>query len=105
MITPLMRLTSGTRLGPYEITAPLGAGGMGEVYQARDARHDRVVAIKVFSQEKSSPEGAERFFREIRIAAQLTHPHILPLIDSGESGSVLFFVRALEAEGKRRSGT
>lgn len=92
MITPLMRLTSGTRLGPYEITAPLGAGGMGEVYQARDARHDRVVAIKVFSQEKSSPEGAERFFREIRIAAQLTHPHILPLIDSGESGSVLFFV-------------
>jgi len=92
MITPLMRLTSGTLLGPYEITAPLGAGGMGEVYQARDARHDRVVAIKVFSHEKSSPEGAERFFREIRIAAQLTHPHILPLIDSGESGSVLFFV-------------
>jgi eukaryotic-like serine/threonine-protein kinase len=87
-----MPLTSGTRLGPYEITAPLGAGGMGEVYRARDVRHDRVVAIKVFSPEKSSSEGAERFFREIRIAAQLTHPHILPLIDSGESGSVLFFV-------------
>jgi serine/threonine protein kinase len=87
-----MRLTSGTRLGCYEITAPVGAGGMAEVYRARDARHDRVVAIKVFSHEKSSPEGVERFFREIRIAAQLTHPHILPLIDSGESGGVLFFV-------------
>ena len=87
-----MQLTSGTRLGSYEIAAPLGAGGMGEVYRARDARHDRVVAIKVFPHVKSSPEGAERFLREIRIAAQLTHPHILPLIDSGESGSVLFFV-------------
>jgi pimeloyl-ACP methyl ester carboxylesterase len=87
-----MRLTPGTRLGSYEITVLLGAGGMAEVYRARDARHDRAVAIKVFSHEKSSPEGIERFFREIRIAAQLTHPHILPLIDSGESGSVLFFV-------------
>ena len=87
-----MGLASGTRLGSYEITAPLGVGGMAEVYLARDARHDRVVAVKVFSHEKSSPGGVERFFREIRIAAQLTHPHILPLIDSGESGSVLFFV-------------
>jgi serine/threonine protein kinase len=87
-----MRLTPGTRLGSYEITVLLGAGGMAEVYRARDARHDRVVAIKVFSHENSSSEGIERFFREIRIAAQLTHPHILPLIDSGESGSVLFFV-------------
>jgi serine/threonine-protein kinase len=89
---PLMPLTSGTRLGPYEIIAPLGAGGMGEVYHARDAQHDRVVAIKVFSHQKSSPERTERFLREIRIAAQLTHPHILPFIDSGESGSLLFFV-------------
>jgi pimeloyl-ACP methyl ester carboxylesterase len=87
-----MLLTSGTRLGPYEILAPLGAGGMGEVYKARDDRHDRVVAIKVLSHEKPSPEHKERFFREIRIAAQLTHPHILPLIDSGESGRLLFFV-------------
>jgi serine/threonine protein kinase len=87
-----MRLTTGTRLGSYEIRGPLGAGGMADVYRARDARHDRVVAIKMFSHEKSSPEGVERFFREIRIAAQLTHPHILPLIDSGESDGVLFFV-------------
>ena len=87
-----MPLTAGTHLGPYEITAPLGAGGMGDVYRARDDRHDRVVAIKVFSNERSSPDGRERFFREIRVVAQLTHPHILPLIDSGESGTVLFFV-------------
>jgi serine/threonine protein kinase len=86
-----MRLTSGTRLGSYEITAPLGAGGMAEVYRARDVRHDRVVEIKVFSPEKCSAEVVDRF-REIRIAAQLTHPHILPLIDSGESGGVLFLV-------------
>jgi len=87
-----MPLTAGTQLGPYEITAPLGAGGMGDVYRARDDRHDRVVAIKVFSNERSSTDGRERFFREIRVVAQLTHPHILPLIDSGESGGVFFFV-------------
>jgi serine/threonine protein kinase len=87
-----MPLAANTRLGPYEIAASLGAGGMGEVYRARDIRHDRMVAIKVLSHERSWPDGGERFFREIRIAAQLTHPHILPLIDSGESDGVLFFV-------------
>src|SRR5262249_31578118 len=87
-----MPLARNTRLGPYEIVAPVGAGGMGEVYRARDIRHDRVVAVKVLSQKTSFPGGGERFLREIRIAAQLTHPHILPLIDSGESDGVLFFV-------------
>jgi len=79
-------------LGPYQIIAPLGAGGMGEVYQARDVRHDRLVAVKVLRSDACLVNGAERFLREIRIAAQLTHPHILPLIDSGESGGVLFYV-------------
>lgn len=87
-----MPLSAGTRLGHYEITAPLGTGGMGDVYRARDDRHDRPVAIKVFSHERSSLDGRERFFREIRVVAQLAHPHILPLIDSGESDGVLFFV-------------
>jgi serine/threonine protein kinase len=87
-----MPLAPHTRLGPYEIAGSLGAGGMGEVYRARDIRHDRLVAVKVLSQKASLSGGAERFFREIRIAAQLTHPHILPLIDSGESDGVLFFV-------------
>jgi len=87
-----MALLPGTTLGPYQIQSQLGAGGMGEVYRARDSRHDRMVAVKVLSQKASLPGGNGRFFREIRIAAQLTHPHILPLIDSGESDGVLFFV-------------
>ena len=87
-----MPLVSGTKLGPYEISAPLGAGGMGEVYRALDTRHDRSVAVKVLRQDVSTLVGAERFLREIRIAAQLTHPHILPLIDSGEAGGALFYV-------------
>jgi len=65
---------------------------MGEVYRARDTRHDRSVAVKVLRQDVSTLVGAERFLREIRIAAQLTHPHILPLIDSGEAGGALFYV-------------
>jgi serine/threonine protein kinase len=87
-----MPLVSGTKLGPYEISVPLGAGGMGEVYRALDTRHDRTVAVKVLRQDVSTLVGVERFLREIRIAAQLTHPHILPLIDSGEAGGVLFYV-------------
>ena len=87
-----MPLVSGTKLGPYEINGPLGAGGMGEVYRALDTRHDRSVAVKVLRQDVSTLVGAERFLREIRIAAQLTHPHILPLIDSGEAGGALFYV-------------
>ena len=87
-----MPLDSGTKLGPYEISVPLGAGGMGEVYRALDTRHDRAVAVKVLRQDVSTLVGVERFLREIRIAAQLTHPHILPLIDSGEAGGVLFYV-------------
>src|SRR5215469_13363172 len=87
-----MPLVSGTKLGPYEISGPLGAGGMGEVYRALDRRHDRAVAVKVLRQDVGALVGAERFLREIRIAAQLTHPHILPLIDSGEAGGALFYV-------------
>ena len=87
-----MPLDSGTKLGPYEISVPLGAGGMGEVYRALDTRHDRAVAVKVLRQDVSTLVGVERFLREIRIAAQLTHPHILPLIDSGEAGGALFYV-------------
>lgn len=66
-----MPLAAGTRLGPYEILAPLGAGGMGEVYKARDTRLDRTVAVKVSNQWFS-----ERFKREARAIAALNHPHI-----------------------------
>ena len=87
-----MILESGAKLGPYEIQSLLGSGGMGEVYRALDTRHDRPVAVKVLRKDVGVLVGAERFQREIRIAAQLTHPHILPLIDSGEAGGVLFYV-------------
>jgi eukaryotic-like serine/threonine-protein kinase len=70
-----MTLTSGTKLGPYEIQSPLGAGGMGEVYRARDTRLDRTVAIKVLNSSlASSPELKARFEREARAISQLNHP-------------------------------
>ena len=81
-----MALAAGTRLGPYEIVAALGAGGMGEVYQARDTRLDRTVAIKVLPAELSTdPERRARFEREARTVAALNHPHICTLHDVGEA--------------------
>ena len=76
----------------YAIERELGAGGMATVYLAHDVKHDREVAIKVLRVEVAESLGRERFVREIRIAARLTHPHILPLYDSGEAGDFLFFV-------------
>ncbi len=88
-----MTLAVGTRLGPYEILAPLGAGGMGEVYRARDTRLDRTVAIKVLpGQLSSSPELRERLEREARTISQLSHPHICALYDIGREGDTDFFV-------------
>ena len=83
-----MRLTAGARLGPYEIVAPLGAGGMGEVYRARDTRLGRDVAVKILSVDtSSSPEAHQRFEREARTISQLSHPHICALYDVGEAPS------------------
>ena len=80
-----MALTSGTRLGPYEIIAQAGAGGMGEVYRARDSRLNREVAIKVLPDHLSAnPELRERFEREARAISQLSHPHICVLLDFGQ---------------------
>ena len=80
-----MSLTAGTRLGPYEILSALGAGGMGEVYRARDTRLDRTVAIKVLPEHLASdPQFRERFDREARAISQLDHPHICALYDVGE---------------------
>ena len=76
----------------YAIVRPLGAGGMATVYLARDLRHDRDVALKVLRPDIADALGRERFVREIRVAARLTHPHILPLYDSGEADGALFFV-------------
>lgn len=76
----------------YDIEEELGHGGMGCVYKARDLRHSRTVALKVLYPHLTSSSFIERFFREIGIAARLSHPHILPLHDSGESGGCLFYV-------------
>ena len=88
-----MPLTAGTRLGPYEILSPLGAGGMGEVYRARDTRLDRTVAIKVLPQHlSSSPDVRQRFEREAKTISQLSHPHICALYDVGREGDVEYLV-------------
>jgi len=78
--------------GRYALERPLGAGGMATVYLARDIRHDRRVAVKVLRPEVSAEIGAERFLREIKMAAGLTHPHILTVYDSGQAGDLLFYV-------------
>src|SRR5437867_5042666 len=85
-----MAITAGTRLGPYEVLAPLGAGGMGEVWKARDTRLDRSVAIKVLPAEFA--ENAQlkmRFEREAKTISQLNHPHICTLYDVGDNYLVM----------------
>jgi serine/threonine-protein kinase len=78
--------------GSYAIVREVGQGGMATVYLANDLKHDREVALKVLRPELAAAMGADRFLREIRIVAQLSHPHILPLHDSGEADGLLFYV-------------
>src|SRR2546427_7240987 len=89
-------LAAGTRLGPYEILTPIGAGGMGEVYRARDTRLGRDVAIKVLpGQVAADPEALARFEREARAVAALNHPHILSLFDVGRQDGTTYAVTEL----------
>jgi serine/threonine-protein kinase len=78
--------------GRYEIERELGRGGMATVYLARDLRHDRRVAVKVLDPELGAILGVERFLSEIRVTANLQHPHLLPLFDSGAAGGLLYYV-------------
>jgi serine/threonine protein kinase len=88
-----MSVTTGTKLGPYEILSPLGAGGMGEVYRAKDTRLDRIVAIKVLPERLSdNPDLKARFEREARAISQLTHPHICTLYDVGHQNEIDYLV-------------
>jgi Tol biopolymer transport system component len=98
-----MALASGTKLGPYEIQALVGAGGMGEVYRARDARLDRTVAIKILPASFSTdPDRMQRFAQEARAAAALNHPNILSIFDIGdEKGSPYVVSELLEGETLR----
>src|SRR5215467_6204037 len=88
-----MTFPAGTRLGPYEILSPLGAGGMGEVYRARDTRLERTVAVKVLPEHLSkSEEVRQRFEREAKTISQLSHPHICALYDVGNQDGVEYLV-------------
>ena len=96
----------------YAIERELGAGGMATVYLAQDLKHDRKVAVKVLRPELAAIIGAERFLTEIRTTANLQHPHILPLFDSGESDGFLWYgmpfiggrLRDHPRPGRRRRG-
>jgi Tol biopolymer transport system component len=95
-----MTLAAGTKLGPYEITGAIGAGGMGEVYRARDTRLDRTVAIKVLPAHLAeTPEAKQRFEREARAVSALNHPHICALYDVGsQDGTEFLVMEYLEGE-------
>src|SRR4249920_1749165 len=91
-----MSLLAGARLGPYEILGPLGAGGMGEVYRAKDTRLGRDVAVKILPSHLSeNAEVRERFEREARAISSLNHPHICTLYDIGREGDADYFVMEL----------
>ena len=92
MLTYAIPTLNDALAGRYSIERELGRGGMATVYLARDLKHDRPVALKVLDPELGAVLGAERFLTEIRVTANLQHPHLLPLFDSGEAGGLLFYV-------------
>ena len=99
-----MTLSAGTRLGPYEILAPIGAGGMGEVYRARDRKLDRDVAIKVLPESLAAdPDRLKRFEREAKAVAALSHPNILAIHDYGTHEGISYAVMEL-LEGETLGG-
>jgi serine/threonine protein kinase len=88
-----MSLVPGNKLGPYEIISPLGAGGMGEVYRARDTRLERTVAIKILpAQFSAGPVRKQRFEREAKTISNLNHPHICTLHDIGSQNGTDYLV-------------
>jgi serine/threonine protein kinase len=91
MSDPITRLNAALE-GRYRVERQLGEGGMATVYLADDLRHGRKVALKVLRSELAAVVGADRFLAEIKTTANLQHPHILPLFDSGEADSFLFYV-------------
>src|SRR5579862_5685876 len=90
-----MALSAGDKLGPYEILAAIGKGGMGEVYRARDTRLHREVAVKVLPEAFATGAARERFLREARAASALNHPNICSIFDIGEEDGCPFLVMEL----------
>ena len=102
MTDPVTRLNAALQ-GRYRIEREIGEGGMATVYLADDLKHERKVALKVLKPELAAVVGAERFLAEIKTTANLQHPHILPLFDSGEADSFLFYVMPyVEGESLRQ---
>jgi serine/threonine protein kinase len=100
-----MPLANGIKLGPYEIVAPLGMGGMGKVYRARDTRLDRTVAIKILPSHLSDDATRrQRFEREAKVISSLNHPHICTLYDIGRQDGVDFIVMEYRKESRWRRG-
>ena len=97
-----MSLPAGVSLGPYEILARIGEGGMGEVYRTRDTKLDREVAIKLVPDEIADPDSLRRFQQEARTASSLNHPHILTVFDVGEWGGRHYLVTELVDGGTLR---
>src|SRR5205814_7292236 len=91
MTAPIDRLRAALA-GRYDISREIGQGGMATVYIAHDVKHDRDVAIKVLHPDLGAALGSERFLSEIKTTAKLQHPHILPLLDSGDAGGLLYYV-------------
>src|SRR5512134_1477311 len=89
--SPVARLNAALA-GRYTLERELGRGGMATVWLAQDLKHDRPVALKVLRPELAAALGPERFLREVRITARLNHPHILPLLDSGDADGFLYYV-------------
>lgn len=102
MSTPLPADLAAALAGRYDLRRVVGQGGMATVYHAFDARHQRDVALKVLLPKLAAQVGAERFIKEIRIAARLAHPHILPLYDSGEAAGFLYYVMPYLSEPSLR---
>src|SRR5689334_5536715 len=98
----LTRITSALE-ARYRITRQAGIGGMATVFLAHDVRHERDVAIKVLHPDLAAALGAERFLAEIKTTAKLQHPHILPLLDSGEASGLLYYVMPFIAGESLRS--
>ena len=93
-----MTLPVGTRLGPYEILSPIGAGGMGEVYRAKDTRLGREIAIKLLPEELArDPERVSRFEREARSASALSHAHVVSVFDVGRAGEIFYIVTEIRS--------
>ena len=102
MSDPLSRHVAARLADRYAIERELGRGGMATVYLATDLRHHRRVALKVLQPELAAALGTQRFLREIEVAAALTHPHIVPLHDSGEAGEFIFYeMPFIEGESMR----